>query len=220
MSQRQGGHQQRQPPPSVQQPAPPRSVRRGRSRGRVLLATLGAIILVFVVVVVETGRGHQGPPLPSALHEDLRLSGEVNGRLTTATAIEGMTTTFPPQQGQYGLGRVNETACVRNSGEGWEVDLYGKVGAHMLSLSFDGDDLNGDDESVDYVGMHDIDNSASSGGLVALYWGSQDLEFPQPLSAKLKVNRNGTSGTMDIKFASGPQGGSTVETVKGSWRCA
>ena len=87
-----------------------------------------------------------------------------------------------------------------------------------LSLAFDGDDLDSDNMAANYIGKHDIDNNASSGGLVYLYWGPEDLEFPQPLAATLVVDRNGSSGTMDVQFASGPQGGSTVETVKGSWR--
>jgi hypothetical protein len=98
--------------------------------------------------------------------------------------------------------------------------LYGRVGAHMLSLAFDGNDLDGADMTANYIGKHDIDNRANSGGLMYLYWGSEDLEFPQPLAATLVVNRNGISGTMNVQFASGPQGGSTVETIKGSWRCA
>jgi hypothetical protein len=72
----------------------------------------------------------------------------------------------------------------------------------------------------DYVGTHDISNNASYGGLVNLYWGPDQEPYPMPGAATLVVNRNETSGTMDVEFASGPQGGSLDETVKGSWRCA
>ena len=98
--------------------------------------------------------------------------------------------------------------------------MYGRAGKDELSLAFDGDDLDSDNMAANYIGKHDIDNNASSGGLVYLYWGPEDLEFPQPLAATLVVDSNGSSGTMDVQFASGPQGGSTVETVKGSWRRA
>ena len=110
------------------------------------------------------------------LRESLKLSGLVNGRLATATEVQGTTSTFPPQQGEWGLGRVNATACVQNTGEGWEVDLYGQVGAYPMSLSFDGDDTSNSDMADTYVGTHQLDNKANFGDLATFYWGSVDLE--------------------------------------------
>jgi hypothetical protein len=201
------------------QQAPQRRVRRRkRSRKRAVLVGVILVVVVIMVVAVEGGRSRPGPPLPASLPENLKLSGAINGQFTTATAIQGLSSNYPTDHGA-GFGPIDATACVQNSGEGWEVDLYGRVGKNEMSLTFDGQDEYGNNMAADYVGKHDIDNNANTGGLASLYWGSQDLEFPMPGSATLVVNRNGASGTMDIQFASGPQGGTTVETIKGSWRC-
>jgi len=146
----------------------------------------------------------------------------VNGRLTTATAVQGMTSSFPggPSGQGSGFGPTDATACVQNTGEGWEVDLYGRVGAHEMSLSFDGDDLYGSNMAGNYVGTHDIDNKAGSGGLVVFYWGSVDLAYPIPGSATLVVNGDGQSGTMNVQLTDSPGGDTKLETITGSWRCA
>lgn len=177
---------------------------------------------IIVVVVVESGRSHHGPPLPASLPENLKLSGVVNGRLTTAAAVHGMTSSFPggPSGQGSGFGPTDATACVQNSGEGWEVDLYGRVGAHEMSISFDGDDTSSSNMADNYVGTHDIDNRANYGGLVYFYWGSEELSFPVPGSATFVVNRDGSSGTMNIQLGSGPTGGKALETITGSWRCS
>lgn len=196
---------------------PPRRARRKSPRkGSIVIFAVILIAIIVTVALVESGRSHQETSLPP-LREDLQLSGLVNGRFTTATAVQGMTSTFPGQQG--GLGRVDATACVQNTGEGWEVDLYGQVGAHPMSLSFDGDDTSSNDMADTYVGTHAVDNRANSGGQVAFYWGSVDLGFPVPGSATLVVNRNGRSGTMNIQLTDRPFGGSNLETITGSWRC-
>src|SRR5579862_6685777 len=141
-----------------------------------------SIAIIVTVALVESCSSHHGAPLPASLPENLQLSGMVNGRLTTATAVQGMTSSFPggPSGQGSGFGPTDATACVQNTGEGWEVDLYGRVGAHEMSLSFDGDDLYGSNMAGNYVGTHDIDNKAGSGGLVVFYWGSVDLAYPIP----------------------------------------
>jgi hypothetical protein len=210
--------------PGVAPHVPPaRRVRRRRYRRR----RVGAVVVIAVclgisVGLIVNGQTHHGAPLPASVPENLRLSGLVNGRLTTATAVEGMTSSFPggPSGDGSGFGPTDATACVQNTGEGWEVDLYGRVGAHDLSLSFDGDNTSSNDMADGYVGTHDIDNSANYGGLVYLYWGSVELPYPLPGSATLVVNPGGSSGTMDVEFSSGSFGGTKVETISGSWRCA
>jgi hypothetical protein len=109
---------------------------------------------------------------------------------------------------------------VQNSGDGWELDIYGRVGAHDVSLSFDGQDLNASNMAADYVGTHDIDNNASYGGLVAFYWGSVNLDYPLVGSATLVVNHGGTSGTMSVELTDAPSAFTKLETITGSWRCA
>jgi hypothetical protein len=203
----------------VPQMSPPRRTRRKRShKGRTTAVVAVVLVAIAVIVVlVERDQNHQETSLPP-LREDLQLSGLVNGHFTTATAVQGMTSSFPSQQG--GLGRVDATACVQNTGEGWEVDLYGQVGAHPMSLSFDGQDENGNNMAGNYVGTHAVDNNANFGGLVAFYWGSVDLGYPVVGSATLVVNQGGESGTMNIQLTDGPHGGTKLETITGSWRCA
>lgn len=219
-------------PPSGQRGAPspgdrvpqmpsPRRARRKRRRGRRIAAV--AVILIAVIIaaaLVESGRSHHGAPLPASLPENLQLSGVISGRFTAATATQGMTSTFPSGQGSNGLGRINATACVQNASDGWEVDLYGQVGAHPMSLSFDAQDPSSNDMADTYVGTHELDNNANFGGLVAFYWGSVDLEYPVIGSATLVVNHDSRSGTMNVKLTDVPSGGKKLETITGSWRCA
>jgi hypothetical protein len=181
-----------------------------------------AILVVFVVVaamiaVIEI-RAHEPPRLFPPIQEDLKLSGPLNGRFTTAITVEGMTSKFPPQQGEYGLGRVNATACIRNS-DGWEIDLYGQVGAHPMSLSFDGDSTSSMSSADPYVGKHKLDNDPRFGGTVAFYWGSLEAD-PDGLGVEagtLLVNPDGHSGMMNINLDTGTK---KQEIITGSWRCA
>ncbi len=203
--------------PSFAPMPPPRRARRKRR-----IATVAVILIAIMITaaLVESGRSHHSAPLPASLPEDLQLSGMVSGHLTTATAIQGMTSTFPSGQGS-GFGPTDATACVQNTGEGWEVDLYGRVGAHEMSLSFDGQDTSGNDMADTYVGTHMLDNNADFGGLVAFYWGSSvDLEYPVVGSATLVANRDGHSGTMNVQLTDVPSGGKKLETITGAWRCA
>lgn len=98
--------------------------------------------------------------------------------------------------------------------------MYGRVGTHQISLSFDGDDTSNNNMADTYVGTHMLDNKADFGGLVAFYWGSVDLEYPVVGSATLVVNRDGHSGTMNVQLTDVPSGGKKLETITGSWRCA
>lgn len=189
-------------------------------RGWTIVLIILAIILA-IVVVVKARSNHPAkifPPIP----EDLTLSGWVSGRLSTATAVEGMTSSFPggPSGAGSGFGPTDATACVQNTGEGWEVDLYGRVGTKEISLSFDGDDTNGSNMAADYVGTHDLDNKANSGGIMNLYVGSIDIDEVPVGSATLVVNRDGRSGTMILQLDTGFSGKNSKETITGSWRCA
>lgn len=181
-------------------------------RGWIIILVILAIIVAVVVVLVR--HNHRQVYLPP-LGEDLKLSGLANGHFTTAIAVEGMTSNFPPQQGEYGLGRVNATACVQNS-DGWEIDLYGHVGSQLMSLSFDGDstDLGADP----YIGKHEIDDYANDGGTVDLYWGSLEVDDTRDVaSGTLLVNGDGHSGTMNITLNTDSK---KPEIISGSWRCA
>jgi hypothetical protein len=184
--------------------------------GCILIVAVILVAIVVIAVLVKRGQNHQETSLPP-LREDLQLSGLVNGHFTTATAVQGMTSSFPAQQG--GLRRADATACVQNS-EGWEVDLYGQVGAHSMSLSFDGQAGNLNNRAGNYVGTHAVDNIVYFGGLVAFYWGSVDLGYPVVGSATLVVNPDGRSGTMNVQLTDRPSGGTKLETITGSWRCA
>jgi len=189
-------------------------------RGWTIILTILAIILA-IVVVVKVHSSHPAkifPPIP----EDLKLSGRVSGRLTTATEVEGMTSSFPggPSGEGSGFGPTDATACVQNKGEGWEVDLYGRVGTKEISLSFDGDDLYGSNMAGNYIGTHDLDNSASSGGIMNLYVGSTDIDEVPVGSATLVVNPDGRSGTMNLQLQTDLSGKDSEETITGSWRCA
>lgn len=178
----------------------------------VILVILAMAVSIAVLIVVR--HNHRQSYLPP-LRENLKLAGLDSGHFTTAIAVEGMTNTFPPQQGEWGLGRVNATACVQNS-DGWEIDLYGHVGSHLMSLSFDGDstDLGADP----YVGKHEIDDRANGGGTVDIYWGSLEVDATKyGASGTLLVNRDGNSGTMNITLDTGLK---KPERITGSWRCA
>ena len=184
--------------PQTQSPQMP-PPRRKRPRKR-RIATVAVILIAIMITAAfaESGRSHHGAPLPALLPENLRLSGAVSGRFTAATAVQGMTSTFPSGQGS-GFGPADATACVQNASEGWEVDLYGQVGTHQMSLSFDAQDPSGNDMSDTYVGTHELDNNANSGGLVAFYWGSSvDLEYPVVGSATLGRNWRQSPGRGDV----------------------
>jgi hypothetical protein len=222
MSQRPDDHHQGQQPhvyhPAYYPPSGSSPGKRSHKRGAVAAIVVLIVALIITAAWIEGRSSPRGasaiPPVP----ENLQLSGLVNGRLTAATAGQGMTITSPGTP-------ADATDCVVSKSDGWsksygwEVNLYGQVGAHEMSLSFEGDDTSSSNEADTYAGTHALDNRENSGGLVYFYWGSLDLHFPVPGSATLIVNSDGTSGTMDIQFASGPQGGTTVETIKGSWRC-
>lgn len=212
------GHRTPQMPP----PQRPRRKRSRKARGAMVVVIL--IGMITSVALVENSHSRHGPPLPASLPEDLQLSGVVNGRLTTATSVQGMTSSFPggPSGQGSGFGPTDATACVQNTGEGWELDLYGRVGAHEMSLSFDGQDLSDSNMAGNYAGTHDIDNNASFGGLVYFYWGSVNLDYPVVGSATLVVNSDGSSGTMNIQLTDNPpaSGSTKLETITGSWRCA
>jgi Protein of unknown function (DUF4236) len=216
-----GGHRSARTPTTahVTSPAPKRSGPRDRhrltKRGWIAIAVLVAVIAAIVVVVEvrHYDENRTYPPIP----EGLTLTGPVSGHLTRAIEVKGMTGTFPAQQGEYGLGRVNATACVQNGGEGWEVDIYGQVGAHLMSLSFDGDGP--DLSTTPYIGSHDIDNDPRQGGTVDFYWGSVEVDADRYSSSggTLAVNRDGHSGTMNITLDTGTK---MPEKITGSWRCA
>jgi hypothetical protein len=204
-------------------PRAPARRRRSTERRRSRLVVAAAILVAGVVAgFTLVARGDNRPRLPASLKEDLQLSGMVNGRLMTATAVQGMTTSFPggPSGQGSGFGPTDATACVQNTGEGWELDLYGRVGANEMSLSFDGDDPGANDMADGYVGVHDIDNNASSGGLVAFYWGSDSLNYPIVGSATLVVNKDSDSGTMSVDLTDAPGNFTKLEKITGSWRCA
>lgn len=187
-------------------------------RGKGVASAIVAIALISILDTACASGGGQGYDGPASLPEDLKLSGVVNGRLTSATAVRGMTSSFPVQAS--GFGPVDETACVQNASEGWKVDLYGLVGAHMMSLSIGGQDESGSNMAGDYLGSHAIDNNANFGGIVNFYWGSENLTYPVLGSATLVVNPDGHSGTMDIQFSNGVLGNPpAVETISGTWRC-
>jgi hypothetical protein len=173
-------------------------------------------IVAAVIVLFEVHHNHHSylPPL----REDLKLSGPLNGSFTTAIAVEGMTSAFPPQQGEYGLGRVNATACVQSS-DGWEIDLYGQVGSHPMSLSFDGDSTSFMGSADPYVGKHKLDDDPRFGGTVAFYWGSleDDGDGLGRAPGTLLVNPGGHSGMMNIEVDTGT---GKPERITGSWRCS
>ena len=118
-------------------PSPRRARRKPRRGRRIAAVAVSLIAVIIAAALVESGRSHHGAPLPASLPENLQLSGVISGLVAAATAIQGMTSTFPSGQGSNGLGRINATACVQNASDGWEVDLYGQVGAHRMSLSLD-----------------------------------------------------------------------------------
>lgn len=142
--------------------------------------------------------------------------------MTIATAVEGMINSFPrgPSGEGSGFGPTNATACVQNTGEGWEVDLYSRVGTKEISLSFDGDNLVGSNMAGNYIGTHHLDNKANSGGIMNFYVGSTDIDEVSVGSSTLVVNRDGRSGTMNLQLDTGFSGKDSKETITGSWRCA
>lgn len=223
MSQRPDDHHQGQQQPHAYHPAyyPPSGSspsKRSHERGAVAAIVVLILALIITAASIEGGSSPRGmsaiPPVP----ENLQLSGLVNGRLTAATAGQFMAIASPGTP-------ADATDCVTSESDGWsksdgwEVNLYGKVGAHEMSLSFLGGDTASSNESDTYAGTHALDNRANSGGLVYFYWGSLDLHFPVPGSATLVVNRDGVSGTMDIQLTDRPSGGAKLETITGSWQC-